>query len=148
MSAARITRIAAYAVCLDDAGRILLCRIGPNDLEVGMWTLPGGGLDFGEDPAAGVIRELEEEAGLTGQVERLISIDSRVYPPRVGRNGELHSIRILYRVAITGGALRDEVGGSTDTCAWFTLDDARRLPLVDLAELGIELAGGMDAEVG
>lgn len=148
MSAAGTTRIAAYTVCLDDAGRILLCRIGPSDLEVGMWTLPGGGLDFGEDPAAGVIRELEEEAGLTGQVERLISIDSRVYPPRVGRNGELHSIRILYRVAITGGALRDEVGGSTDTCAWFTLDDARRLPLVDLAELGIELAGGMDAEVG
>lgn len=148
MSAACTTRIAAYAICLDDAGRILLCRIGPNDLEVGMWTLPGGGLDFGEDPAACMIRELEEEAGLTGQVERLVSIDSRVYPPRVGRDGELHSIRILYRVAITGGALRDEVGGSTDTCAWFTLDEARRLPLVDLAELGIGLASDTVAEAG
>ena len=41
---------------------------------------------------------------------------------------------------VTGGSLRDEVDGSTDTCAWFTLEQARALPLVDLAEHGIRLA--------
>ena len=32
----------------------------------------------------------------------------------------MHAIRIVYRVRIIGGELRDEVDGSTDTCAWFT----------------------------
>lgn len=43
---------------------------------------------------------------------------------------------------MTDGArsLRDELDGSTDTCAWFPLDQARALPLVDLAEHGISLA--------
>jgi 8-oxo-dGTP diphosphatase len=30
----------------------------------GKWALPGGGLDFGEDPRTGLEREVEEEMGL------------------------------------------------------------------------------------
>lgn len=133
-------RVASYALCLDDADRILLCRIGPGEYETGRWTLPGGGLDFGEAPGPGALRELEEEAGLTGEITDIAGVDSRVYGPRVGRPGELHAIRIIYRVQVIGGSLRDEVDGSTDTCAWFPLDEARTLPLVDLAEHGIRLA--------
>ena len=47
--------------------------------------------------------------------------------------GGLHAVRIVYRVRITGGELRDEVDGSTDTCAWFTREEADRLHLGDLA---------------
>ncbi|HEX6656334.1 MAG TPA: NUDIX domain-containing protein [Candidatus Limnocylindria bacterium] len=51
-SARRVTRVAAYALCVED-GRILLCRIAPGYWSgVGAWTLPGGGLDFGESPRA------------------------------------------------------------------------------------------------
>ncbi|HSW98293.1 MAG TPA: NUDIX hydrolase [Candidatus Saccharimonadales bacterium] len=40
----------------------------------GKWSLPGGGLHRGEDPLAGVLREVREEAGLRlqpGQLTRL-----------------------------------------------------------------------------
>ena len=134
------TRIASYALCLDAERRILLCRIGPGEHETGFWTLPGGGLDFGEAPAPGALRELEEEAGLTGDIVEIADVDSQVYGPRGGRPGEMHAIRVIYRVQITGGSLRDEVDGSTDTCTWFPLVQARTLPLVDLAEHGIRLA--------
>lgn len=142
MTESRRTRVAAYTLCLDADGRILLCRIGTSMYEpqVGFWTLPGGGLDFGEAPAPGALRELAEEAGLTGEITDIADVDSQVYGPRTGRPGELHAIRVIYRVRITGGSLRDEVDGSTDTCAWFSLDQARALPLVDLAEHGIRLA--------
>ena len=112
---------------------------------MGHWMLPGGGLDFGEDPGAGALRELEEESGLTGELTGLATVDARVYPARPGRPGrpgrpsDLHKIRIVYRGRATGGTLRDETGGSTDTCAWFTIDEARRLPLVDLAETALRL---------
>ena len=44
------TRVAAYALCVDEAGRILLCRMAPSIIAGEVWTLPGGGLQFGESP--------------------------------------------------------------------------------------------------
>ena len=39
----------------------------------GRWTLPGGGLDFGEDPRDGALRELAEETGYIGELDELLS---------------------------------------------------------------------------
>jgi ADP-ribose pyrophosphatase YjhB (NUDIX family) len=126
------TRVAAYALCRDEAGRILLCRIAPSILAGEVWTLPGGGLDFGEPPEAAVVRELAEETGYHGVVLSLADVSDRLFadPEAAGR---LHAIRIVYRVRITGGELRDEPDGSTDTCAWFTLERAKGLHLGELA---------------
>jgi ADP-ribose pyrophosphatase YjhB (NUDIX family) len=46
----------------------------------GKWSLPGGYLDYGESPEQCVLRELEEEVGLPGEVERLLRVDSQVVP--------------------------------------------------------------------
>lgn len=130
------TRVAAYALCRDDAGRILLCRIAPSILAGQVWTLPGGGLDFGEPPEAAVVRELAEETGYAGEIVALADVSDRLFAdpfPDSGEVGRLHAIRIVYQVRITGGELRDEPDGSTDTCAWFTLDEARALHLGELA---------------
>jgi 8-oxo-dGTP pyrophosphatase MutT (NUDIX family) len=50
-----ITRLAAYGAIRRDE-RLLLCRVGPGNLGEGRWTLPGGGLEFGETPEAAVVR--------------------------------------------------------------------------------------------
>ncbi len=124
------TRLGSYAICLDDAGRILLARLSPFEVEaeVGAWTLPGGGVDFGEHPDVAVIRELEEETGLHGAIVSVGGIFSHVYPDSpFARGGDLHFLGIIYRVRVTGGDLRAEVGGSTDTCAWTSLDEIRTL---------------------
>jgi ADP-ribose pyrophosphatase YjhB (NUDIX family) len=133
------TRVGAYALCLDDAGRILLCRIAPSVLPGEIWTLPGGGLDFGEPPETAVIRELHEETGYTGHVIALECVADRLFDGTTdGRR--LHAIRIVYRVRITGGERRDEVDGSTDTCGWFTRDEAEHLRLGSLARQAIAMA--------
>ena len=117
----RLVRVAAYAVCRDGE-RILCCRLAPDQPSPGSWTLPGGGIDFGEDPETAVLRELAEETGLEGRVERIAGIRSRVYPGRLpdGRPREMHAIALLFRVTVTGGTLRDEPHGSTDCAAWLT----------------------------
>ena len=129
------TRVAAYALATDVGGRVLLVRVAPGYLSAGKWTLPGGGINFGEDPALAVVRELAEETGLAGEIESLAFVDSVLGPSGVehGRSfGPFHAIRIVYRVAITGGELRDELDESTDAAGWFTSAEIAQLPTVEL----------------
>jgi 8-oxo-dGTP diphosphatase len=133
------TRVAAYAVAHDDDGRILLCHISPAVGVGDVWTLPGGGLDFGEAPEAAVLRELAEETGYAGELEGLAGVSDRVFRDVDGAD-RMHAIRILYRVRIVGGELRDEPDGSTDTCRWFTPREARKVRLGELARHALELA--------
>ncbi len=142
----RLTRVAGYALCVE-ADAILLSRIAPGYTASsdGMWTLPGGGLDFGEDPADGALRELTEETGLIGEIVALAGIHSwsnRFVLVETGIETDFHAIQIIYRVRVIGGELRDEIGGSSDTCAWVPRASLGELPLVELAEVGIGLAFG------
>ena len=133
MSKLQRTRIAAYGLIVQDA-RILLCRISAQiSTDAGFWTLPGGGIAFGEDPAAAMVREVYEETGLTVRPLDIAGIDS-LFLEEAER--EFHGLRIIYRTELVGGALRHEVDGTTDLCSWWALEEARQLPLVDLGRQG------------
>jgi ADP-ribose pyrophosphatase YjhB (NUDIX family) len=62
--------IGAFAIILDEQGRVLLCH--RRDLDV--WNLPGGGVESGELPTEAVIRETKEETGLDVVIERLVGV--------------------------------------------------------------------------
>ena len=64
-------RVAAGAVCTDDAGRVLLVEPSyrPD------WLLPGGTVETDESPAAGCRREVLEELGLDRPIGRLLVVD-------------------------------------------------------------------------
>ncbi len=141
----RRLRVSAYAVCVHDHA-VLLVRIAPgHSVESdGRWTLPGGGLDHGQDPRDGALRELGEETGLRGEIAELLGVDSsstRLVSAQDGVDTDLHAIRILYRVRITGGDLRDEPEGSTDAARWVPLADLPTLPHVSLVDVALRLAG-------
>ena len=139
----RVQRVAAYNVCIDAAGRLLLCRLSAVTEAAGAWTLPGGGVEFGEHPESAALRELTEETGLVGKIDGLLAVDSVHRPVRLGDDAtDYHSIRILYRTTIVGGDLEHEIAGSTDRAAWHTRADLETLPLVATSELGVRLAYG------
>ena len=133
------TRLGSHAICLDDEGRLLLCRLAPFEVEPGAWTLPGGGVDFGEHPDTACIRELREETGLDGVIEGVEGVFSHLYPASRYADGlDLHFLSILYRVRIVGGSLQDEIDGTTDRAAWLTPADLRSIRTVELAQAAIE----------
>ena len=58
------TYVGAYAWCRDPSDRLLLVHVA-RGLDAGRWTMPGGGIEWGEHPDAAVLRELEEETGIS-----------------------------------------------------------------------------------
>jgi ADP-ribose pyrophosphatase YjhB (NUDIX family) len=120
---------------------VLLARLAAIEVDAGAWTLPGGGVDFGEHPDHAVIRELEEETGYAGEIEEVAGVFSHVYHHSRAANGaDLHFLGILYHVRIVGGQLRDELDGTTDTARWVAPAELAELRLVEIARRGVELA--------
>lgn len=123
--------MAAYAVILRERGgrvEILLSRLAPRVSRSELWTLPGGGVDHGEDPRDALIREVHEETGLAATVGDRARVYS-AHMPRSPRDGQLvdaHAIRLVYEgwVSPDSPAPRVvEVDGSTIEAAWRPLDD-------------------------
>ena len=60
------TRVSQKAIVLNLAGKILgIRRSSTAPSNANKWDLPGGDLDFGENPTEGILREIKEETGLS-----------------------------------------------------------------------------------
>ena len=126
-------RPAAYGVIERD-GCLLLCRLSPVERNVGKWTLPGGGLDFGEKPDAGMCREVFEETGLRVTSHALLAVDANLYHlPDV----DMYAIQIYYRAGVEDAPLRHEADGTTDVCAWVPLAEIPALPHVSIVDFAL-----------
>jgi ADP-ribose pyrophosphatase YjhB (NUDIX family) len=65
----------ACVILLDSEDRLLLVRrsVPPG---IGQWCLPGGFMELGESPQETALRELREETGLEGQIDRILDADA------------------------------------------------------------------------
>ncbi|GAA2572882.1 hypothetical protein GCM10010435_54630 [Winogradskya consettensis] len=123
----KVRRIGAYGLCRDETGRVLLAHNSELSAFPGLWTLPGGGVEQGENPDDAVVREFEEETGLRVRITGLHSATADVFRLPHTDMWE-HTDRIIYDVEYLGGQLRDEVAGTTDRVAWVTPSDVALMP--------------------
>lgn len=94
-------RVSAYAIATVRE-QLLLTRLSAASpvFEPGLWHLPGGGLDPGEQPRETLERELYEETGLELLDARLV--DARAYTAhRLGIDWNL--VGLFYRVELRPG---------------------------------------------
>lgn len=135
------TRVAAYAVIVRE-DELLLTHWRRGRMHG--WTLPGGGLEPGEDPRDAAVREIWEETGLRARLGQLLGVDSRVLVREEIKDGsdpELHTVRIIYRAEVEDAPLQHEVNGSSDEARWVPLDRLHELRTLSLVRVGLEHAG-------
>lgn len=133
------TRVAAYGAIVRE-GLVLLSHWTEGD----RWSLPGGGLHPGEDPADAAVREILEETGYVASLGVLLGVSSFVIPAadRLSERGsDLHTVQIVYEATVVGGELAHETGGSSDETRWFTLDELAEVPQVALVRRALEWRG-------
>jgi 8-oxo-dGTP diphosphatase len=108
-------KVAAATLVVED-GRVLLVRRA-NDPMRGLWTLPAGFVDAGEDPAQAAARECLEETGLQVRVTGLLDVIFGLEHPRGAH------IVIVYQAEVQAGALHP--ADDVDQVGFYELD---RLP--------------------
>ncbi len=86
------------ALVYDEQHRLLVIQRA-NEPGRGLWSLPGGRVEPGEDDSTAVAREVAEETGLTVEVGELVGEVERDAP-----NGKLYVIRD-YQAESVGGTL-------------------------------------------
>jgi ADP-ribose pyrophosphatase YjhB (NUDIX family) len=106
----------AAAVLIEEGNRVLLVRRA-NDPFRGLWTLPAGFINGGEDPAEAAQRECLEETGLSVRVTRVFDVIS-------GKEHERGAdFIIVYCAEVIGGQLSP--ADDADAVEWF---ERERLP--------------------
>ena len=100
----------ACALVVQD-GRVLLVRRAIEPF-YGYWDIPGGFLEADEHPAAGVVREIEEETGLRIRLTALLGI----YIDTYGAESE-YTLNIHYLAKVVSGEPRP--ASDVSELAWF-----------------------------
>jgi ADP-ribose pyrophosphatase YjhB (NUDIX family) len=100
----------AAAVLVEEESRVLLVRRA-NDPFRGLWTLPAGFINGGEDPAEAAARECLEETGLSVRVLRVLDIISGREHPRGA------DFIIIYQASVIAGELKAD--DDVDAVEWF-----------------------------
>lgn len=134
------TRLAAYAIIVDDQDRLLLALW--NEAEQKMWTLPGGGVELAESAQEGVVREVREETGYDVALDGLLGVHSYVVPPErrlADTERSMKAVRVVYAARVVGGELTHEAAGTTDEARWIPLSAVASLPRVGLVDIGLDL---------
>jgi 8-oxo-dGTP diphosphatase len=108
------------AIVTNSASQILLTRRNIEPYR-NHWCLPGGHIDLYETVASAVVREVREETGLDFDAH-FCGYSDEIIPDR-----ELHAVVLVFTGRGSGTPQRQ--AAEVTEMRWFTLDEARALPL-------------------
>ena len=146
--APRVQRLAVYAL-IRRPDEVLLTRISQRGHHVGSWTLPGGGIDHGEEPRSALSRELVEETGLRVKIGSLLDVHSQHFTGRApsGQVEDFHGVHLIFEAALLDAQPTPVVierDGTTDAVAWVRVAQIQSdaLPVLDVVKYALAIPRG------
>ena len=136
-------RAAAYVVAFDAQQQILLTQFRKaGHPKSGAWTLPGGGMEWGEQAHETALRELEEETGLSADIGPLLGAQSEWFFERTSERGQRGlAIRLIFQAQNCAGELKTDFKDDDTTvgAAWFSIGAVLQLNRVEVVDFGLSL---------
>lgn len=82
--------VSVYALIQNSKGKYLFIKRAQNDSMPGVWEVPGGKMDYGEEPKDSLKREAMEEVGLNIEPLNPFCVVSHVTPVK-------QAVRVVYK---------------------------------------------------
>ncbi|MBY5934576.1 NUDIX domain-containing protein [Tateyamaria omphalii] len=136
-------RAAAYVVAFDAQRQVLLTQFEKTGHpKSGAWTLPGGGMEWGEAAHETALRELKEETGLCADIGALLGAQSEWFDEGATERGQRGlAIRLIFEAQNCSGELKTDFSDDDTTvgAAWFTVGEVQHLNRVEVVDFGLSL---------
>jgi nucleoside triphosphatase len=129
----RTPEVVVGALLVNPQGEIFVARFTKRQ---GRYVIPGGHIDYGETAAQALMRETQEEAGLTPTKFRLFLVHERICPPNY-KDGRHHLVYLDFLVEDWEGTLQLD-GVELYDGQWVSPEEALSLSLADTARRLIE----------
>jgi 8-oxo-dGTP diphosphatase len=122
----------AAGVLIVENGAVLLVKRRYEPFK-GLWSIPSGFIEYGEDVRVAAAREAMEETGLAIEIDALHAVETCFDDPRG------NTLLVLYRAHATGGTPR--AGDDAEEVGFFPLDDLPPMAFEAHRKVLGELAG-------
>lgn len=130
----KVQRVGVYGFILNHENKILLIKRAAHDSNPNLWELPGGGLNHGENPEGGTIREVLEETGLRVKICYPLAVTAKVSD----RDTSKHTIRISYLCRLIDKQPEVKLSAEHSEYTWNSLQEEVPQPISMLFEKCLE----------
>lgn len=133
--------IGSYGVIIEK-NKIVLIRKSGGGYQ-GKLDLPGGGIEYQEDPVATLKREIDEEVGVIVKDYQLLDVLSNniMWQMNTEKYEDLHHIGIIYKVKIEGNIKKEADGRDSLGSNWYSINELKRHELTPFASKTLEKLG-------
>jgi ADP-ribose pyrophosphatase YjhB (NUDIX family) len=129
----RYPELIVGALLVDEQGVVFVARFSK---VAGHYAIPGGHVEYGETIAEALLREMQEETGLTPTAYRLLRVSERIRPP-LYKDGAHHLVYLDFVVNDWTGDLKLD-GEELSDGLWLPPEAALELPLTLTTRQAIE----------
>ena len=121
-------QVGVGVVVFNEKKQIVLIKRG-NEPSKGLWAIPGGNVELGEQVRQAAVREVKEECDINIELQDLLGVVDLILKDKKG-NVQYHYILIDYLAKYTGGSLTAQ--SDVSEAEWYYQNQLEKLNIPEV----------------